>query len=167
MQRLQDELPANQQVLESAAADVASAAGRTRQRQSEAQNATSGYGSGAQAGTAARAMMDAVNAASGVRNRITQAEERIAALERESERLQSELEAANQQVETFGGQRGQISLEFESAQPKVTSVAARLAETRSQIAEKRGRDRSQKAAGHDALGVRQVAGQAGLARSGD
>ena len=84
-----------------------------------------------------RQMLEAVNAASGVRNRITQAEERIAALERESERLQTELNSANQQVESFGGQRGQISLEFESATELSRSLAARLAEARAQIAEKR------------------------------
>ena len=84
-----------------------------------------------------RQMLEAVNAASGVRNRITQAEERIAALERESERLQMELNSANHQVESFGGQRGQISLEFESATELSHSLAARLAEARAQIAEKR------------------------------
>ena len=64
--------------------------------------------------------MDAVSAASNVRNRIIQAEERIAALERDAHRLENEIAAANQQVETFGGQRGQISFEFDSAQQKVT-----------------------------------------------
>jgi chromosome segregation protein len=40
-------------------------------------------------------------------------------------------------VESFGGQRGQISLEFESATELSRSLAARLAEARAQIAEKR------------------------------
>ena len=48
-----------------------------------------------------------------------------------------ELNSANQQVETFGGQRGQISLEFESATELSNSLAARLAEARAQMPEKR------------------------------
>ena len=56
------------------------------------------------------AILQAVSAASSVRNRITQAEERIAALDREAQRLEDETAAANQQLESFGGQRGQLGL---------------------------------------------------------
>ena len=138
LQRLQDELAANQQVLESAAADVASAQQERNQREAESQQATQRLMEVERnQEQQRRQMLEAVNAASGVRNRITQAEERIAALERESERLQMELNSANHQVEAFGGQRGQISLEFESATELSNSLAARLAEARAQIAEKR------------------------------
>src|SRR6266702_148731 len=138
LQRLQDELSANQQVLESAAADVASAQQERNQRQSESQQAAQRLMEVERnQEQQRRQMLDAINAASGVRNRITQAEERIAALEREAERLQHELNSANQQVESFGGQRGQISLEFESATELSRSIAARLVEARTQIAEKR------------------------------
>ncbi len=137
--RLQEEVAANQQVLESAAADVAGAQTELRQRQQEAQNATTALQQvEREQEQHRRAIMDAVSAASNVRNRIIQAEERIAALERESHRLEDELAAANQQVEDFGGQRGQISFEFESAQQKVTGIAAQIAESRSQLEEKRG-----------------------------
>ena len=116
LQRLEDELSTNQQVLESAAADVASAQQERNQRQSESQQAAQRLMEVERnQEQQRRQMLDAMNAASGVRNRITQAEERIAALQRETERLQQELNSANQQVESFGGQRGQISLEFESA----------------------------------------------------
>ena len=138
LQRLQDELDTNQQVLESAAADVASAQQERNQRQSESQQAAQRLMEVEQSQEQQRRqMLDAMNAASGVRNRITQTEERIAALQREAERLQQELNSANQQVESFGGQRGQISLEFESATELSRSIAARLAEARAQIAEKR------------------------------
>ena len=138
LQRLEDELSTNQQVLESAAADVASAQQERQQRQSESQQAAQRLMEVERnQEQQRRQMLDAVNAASGVRNRITQAEERILALQRESERLQHELNSANQQVEAFGGQRGQISLEFESATELSRSIAARLAEARAQIAEKR------------------------------
>ncbi len=138
LQRLEDELSANQQVVESAAADVASAQQERQQRQSESQQASQRLMEVERnQEQQRRQMLDAVNAASGVRNRIIQAEERIAALQRETERLQQELRSANQQVESFGGQRGQISLEFESATELSRSIAARLAEARAQIAEKR------------------------------
>jgi len=61
------------------------------------------------------AILEAVSAASAVRNRITQAEERIAALDREARRLEQETTTAHQQLENFGGQCGQLGLEFESA----------------------------------------------------
>jgi chromosome segregation protein len=138
LQRLEEELNTNQQVLESAAADVASAQQERNQRQAESQEAAQRLMEVERSQEQQRRqMLDAVNAASGVRNRITQAEERIAALERETERLQQELNSANQQVESFGGQRGQISLEFESATEQSRTVAARLAEARTQLAEKR------------------------------
>src|SRR6059058_2535372 len=44
------------------------------------------------------AILHAVSAASSVRNRITQAEERIAALDREAQRLHGESEAGNYQL---------------------------------------------------------------------
>lgn len=141
LQRLEEELNTNQQVLESAAADVASAQQERNQRQAESQQATQRLLEVEQnQERQRRQMLDAMNAASGVRNRIIQAEERIAALERETERLQQELDSAKQQVESFGGQRGQISLEFESATEQSRTVAARLAQARTQIAQKRAEE---------------------------
>ncbi len=139
LQRLQDELSTNEQVLESAAADVASAQQERNQRQAESQEAARRLMEVERNQEhQRRQMLEAVNAASGVRNRITQAEERIAALERETERLQTELNAANQQVDSFGGQRGEISAEYEAATELSRSITARLTEARGQIAEKRG-----------------------------
>jgi chromosome segregation protein len=138
LQRLQDELAGNEQVLESAAADTAAARHEHDLRQAEAAQASQRLleterGQEEQR----RQMLEAVNAANNVRNRITQAEERIAALGRESQRLEQELDAARRQVESFGGQRGQISLEFDSATEQSRSVTARLSEARAQIAAKR------------------------------
>ncbi len=145
LQRLEDELSTNQQVLESAAADVASAQQERQQRQSESQQAAQRLMEVERnQEQQRRQMLEAINAASGVSNRITQAEERIHALQRESERLQQELNSANQQVESFGGQRGQISLEFESATELSRSIAARLTEARAQIAEKRAAENEAK-----------------------
>jgi len=145
LQKLEEELLTNQQVLESAAADVAGAQQERNQRQSEAQQASQRLQEVEQAQERQRRqMLEAMNAAAAIRNRITQAEERIAALERESSRLQQELNAANQQVESFGGQRGQISMEFESATEQANSIASRLEQARSEIAAKRAAEAAAK-----------------------
>ncbi len=59
-------------------------------------------------------IVEAVAAASNLRNQLTQAEERLAGVDREAQRLQAEMATANSQVEAFGGQRGQLGLEFET-----------------------------------------------------
>lgn len=136
--RLQEELTSNQQVLESAAADVASAEQEKRQRQEEAQQAASRLSEVERSQEhQRRATFEAMNASAAVRNRMTQAEERIAALQREAERLQSEIENANHQAETFGGQRGQVTFEFESANQRVQSIVGQIAEGRRELEEKR------------------------------
>ena len=72
-----------------------------------------------------------------MRNRITQAEERIVALDRDSQRLHDETSAAQQQLESFGGQRGQLGLEFETASQCVAALTAQIAGTRDQLEVKR------------------------------
>src|SRR6266540_2061735 len=138
LQRLQDELASNQQLLESAASDVACAQQERDRRQSEAQQAAQRLLEiERHQEQQRRQLFETVNAASAVGNRIMQAEERIAALQREAERLQSDLGSARRQVESFGGERGQLSLEFESATEQSNSIESRLAEARAQIATQR------------------------------
>ena len=136
--RLEGELGQNREVLASAAADVAAAQEELRIRQEEARNAANTLSEvERQQEQQRRAMMEAVAAASTVRNRITQAEERISALEREAMRLQNEIATANQQVETFGGQRGQIDFEFESSSQRVNAITGQINGTRASLQEKR------------------------------
>ncbi len=118
--RLQQELETNRCTLESANADVANAQQELQQRQQEASAASAVLADVERQQEQRRdAILQAVSAASAVRNRITQAEERIAALDREAQRLQDETAAALGQIETFGGQQGQLGLEFESASQRV------------------------------------------------
>ena len=118
--KLQEELATDRATLESANADVANAQQELQERQQEASAAASSLIEVERRQEERRnAILQAVSAASGVRNRITQAEERIVALDRETKRLLDETAAANQQLESFGGQRGQLGLEFE------TRIAAR------------------------------------------
>lgn len=136
--RLEAELGQNRDILTSAAADVAAAQEELRARQDEARAAANTLSEvEQQQEQQRRAMMEAVAAASMVRNRITQAEERIAALEREATRLQGEIATANQQVDTFGGQRGQIDFEFESSSQRVSAITDQINGTRASLQEKR------------------------------
>ncbi|MGC1417130.1 MAG: hypothetical protein WA817_17710, partial [Candidatus Acidiferrum sp.] len=136
--RLQQELETNRAPLESANADVANAQQELQQRQQEASEASAWLTDVARQQERRRdAILQTVSAASAVRNRITQAEERRAALDREAQRLHEETTAANQQLESFGGQLGQLGLEFESASQRVNALTAQIAEVRRNLEEKR------------------------------
>ena len=76
-------------------------------------------------------------AASDLRNQITQAEERLAAVDREAQRLKAEMTAANSQVQAFGGQRGQLALEFETVSQRVAGLTEELLRTRQALEAKR------------------------------
>jgi len=136
--RLQQELETDRATLDSANADVANAQQELQQRQQEAAAASASLiGVERQQEQCRDAILQTVSAASAVRNRITQAEERIIALDRDSQRLHDETSAAQQQLESFGGQRGQLGLEFETASQCVAALTAQIAGTRHQLEVKR------------------------------
>ena len=136
--RLQQELETDRATLESANADVAAAQQELQQRQQEAAaTAASLVDVERQQEQRRDTILQTVSAASAVRNRVTQAEERMAALDREAQRLHDESAAAHQQLESFGGQRGQLGLEFESASQRVSALTAQIADTRQKLDEKR------------------------------
>jgi len=136
--RLQQEADANRATLESANADAASAQQELQRRQEEASVASALLADVERQQEQRRdAILQAVSAASAVRNRITQAEERIGALDREAHRLQDETASALQQIESFGGQQGQLGLEFESASQRVNALTAQISEGRETLERKR------------------------------
>jgi chromosome segregation protein len=136
--RLQEELEANRALLESASADVSAAQEELQQRQQEASAAAAALTNVDREQEQRRtSILQAVSAASAVRNRITQAEERIAALDRESQRLHGETEAGNHQLQSFGGERGQLGLEFETASQQVNALSEHITSSRQTIEEKR------------------------------
>ncbi len=51
--------------------------------------------------------------------------------------MQAETSAAHQQLESFGGQRGQLGLEFETASQRVNALTAQITDTRQKLDEKR------------------------------
>src|SRR6202011_2980863 len=70
-------------------------------------------------------------------NHLAQVEERLAGVDREAQRLHSEMATADCQLEAFGGQRGQLGLEFETVSQRVAGLAEELAQTRHLLDSKR------------------------------
>jgi len=135
---LQSELDSNRQILESAAADLASAQHELDLCKQDAATATADLAAieiEIEQGRAS--IMEAVAAASQLRNQLTQAEERLANVNRDAQRLEIEISTANSQVEAFGGQRGQLALEFETVSQRVSGLAAEITEVRQSLESKR------------------------------
>ncbi len=132
------ERDANRQILDSAASHVAIAQAELTQCQQEAQAATDALAALEQQQEESRiAIMEAVASTANLRNQLTQSEERMAAVDREAQRLQTEMTSANFQVETFGGQRGQIAIEFETVSQKLAGLSEEISQTRQLIESKR------------------------------
>jgi chromosome segregation protein len=131
---LRTELESNRQVLESAAADLAAA----EQEHSFSQQEVGALAASlveleSQQEQSRVGIMEVVSAASALRNQLTQAEERLAAVERETARLENEIRAAATQIDAFGGQRGQLALEFETVSQRVAGLADEIVRLRETI----------------------------------
>jgi chromosome segregation protein len=135
---LEVERDLNHQLLQSAAADVAAAQQELAQCQQEATNAANALAMLEHQQEASRiSIMEVVASSSNLRNLLTQAEERLAAVGREAQRLQVETETADSQVQAFGGQRGQFALEFESVSQRVAGLTDEIFQTRQSVESKR------------------------------
>jgi chromosome segregation protein len=125
------ERDANRQILDSAAGDLAAAQQELARSQHEATSAAAALAELEHQQEQSRVMIvEAVAAASTLRNQHTQVEERLAGVNREAQRLQTEMAAANSQMESFGGQRGQLGLEFETGSQRVSGLTEELRQTR-------------------------------------
>jgi chromosome segregation protein len=128
----------NRQILDSAAGDLAAAQQELDQSQHEAASATEALAELEQQQEQSRVqIVEAVAAASNLRNQRTQVEERLAGVDREAHRLRAEMAAANSQMEAFGGQRGQIGLEFETVSQRVSGLTEELRQTRQTLDSRR------------------------------
>jgi chromosome segregation protein len=135
---LEAECECNRAVLDSASAEVAAAQqDLTRGEQDEAAAARALAETERTQEQRRSAIFEAVAAAANIRNQITQAQERMAALDREAQRLAGEIESGNLQVETFGGERGQIAFQFESSSQRVAALAQQIGDLRSSLEDKR------------------------------
>ncbi len=128
---LEAEFDSNRRVLESASSDLHAAQQDLTVFQDAANSAAAGLLELEQQQEQCRtAILEAVAAAADLRNQISQAEERQAAVDRETHKLNLELAAATTQIETFGGQRGQLALEFESVSQRLTALQEEIGQVR-------------------------------------
>ncbi len=142
---LEEELNGHQQLLDSAAADLAAAQQELALSQQEAACAATNLAMLEQEQESHRAaILEAVGSASNLRNQLTQSEERLAGIGREEQRLRTEIATASSQSETFGGQRGQIALEFESVSQRASGLTAEIASLRDAIETKRSAENENK-----------------------
>jgi chromosome segregation protein len=142
---LVEERDANQQLLDSAAIDLAAAQQEHDLSLQETAHAAINLAMLEHEQESHRmAILEAVGGASNLRNQLTQSEERLAGIGREEQRLRAEIATASSQSETFGGQRGQIALEFESVSQRASGLAAEIASLRGTIEAKRSAENETK-----------------------
>jgi chromosome segregation protein len=142
---LEEELNGHQQLLDSAAADLAAAQQELALSQQETACAATNLAMLEQEQESHRAaILEAVGGASNLRNQLTQSQERLAGIGREEQRLRAEIATASSQSETFGGQRGQIALEFESVSQRASGLTAEIASLREAIETKRSAENENK-----------------------
>ena len=138
LEALEAERNLNQLVLDSAADELAASQRQMEQYRQEAADAVNALaGLEHEQEVTRAAIMETVAAASNLRNQLAQAAERLAALDRESQRLHAEMDTANAQFETFGGQRGQQVLEFETVSQRVVGLTQEISEERLLLDSKR------------------------------
>jgi chromosome segregation protein len=132
------ELQSNRQFVESAAGEVAAAQHDWQMRNQELQSAAALLGDTEREQEVRReALMEAMSSASHAHNQIVQAEEQMTALDRDTHRLEREIAVAQEEMEAFGGKRGQIAFEFESGNQTVAALNERIVHVQSQITGKR------------------------------
>jgi chromosome segregation protein len=120
--------------LESAATEAAEFRERTQQKQEAARQAVAAVSSAEQQAEAGRRRAAQLLSQLGqTRNQITQGEEALAALVRDSERLTVEMESARRDLEALGAERGQVSLTFETVTETLHRVESEIATLRADL----------------------------------
>jgi chromosome segregation protein len=138
LEALENELSSNRQILDSAAADLADAQHELNESETQAASASESLVELERGQEHSRvAILESVASISNLRNQLTQAEERMAASDREAQRLQAELAVARTQDQTFGGERGQLAIEFESVSQRVAALTQEITSTRELLEQKR------------------------------
>ncbi len=126
LQGLTSERDSQRRFLETAAAEAASFREQAQACNQKAQ-AASRQVSEADIGLEAhrRSTMQLLTLAGQARSQTAQAEESLASLEREAERLENERNAAKREAESLGAERGQASLTFESVTRSLEAAGGR------------------------------------------
>jgi len=91
-----------------------------------------------------RHAMHLLTLAGNARNHTAQAEESLAALEREAERLNAEMNQARNEQENLGVERGQVKLRFESAADALKRLEGEITTLRESLHSKRTEENAQR-----------------------
>ena len=91
-----------------------------------------------------RHAMHLLTQAGNARNHTAQAEESLAALEREAERLQNEMTQARRELESLGVETGQARFRFESAGDALRRLEGEIAKVREELNARRAEENSQR-----------------------
>jgi chromosome segregation protein len=134
MSALDAELEVNRSVLATAAANEADGRAEAAARQQEAAEAAEALVAVEQQQEQRRVeIMEVAASAAEARTLITQAEEHRAALDREAARLEQEIAVAIAAMESSGGRRGQLTLEFESVSQRVAWLGLQIVSMRREL----------------------------------
>jgi chromosome segregation protein len=124
--------------LETAASEAAGFREQAQAKHQQAREAVAAVSAAEQRSEAARRQaMQVLFQLGQIRNQTAQAEEALAALEREADRLATEMSAARHDLEALGVERGQISMTFESVTETLKRLESEIATLRDEIAAKR------------------------------
>ena len=135
---LEAERDANRGVLDSAAADLFAAQQELAASEQEIRDATDRLAALEHGQEDSHsAILEAVNSAANLQNQLTQAAERMAAIDRQAERLRTEIAHADFEVKAFGGERGQLALEFETVSERAARLGEKCIEARQLLESKR------------------------------
>ena len=164
---LEEELNSNRQSLDSAAADLSAAQQELELSQQQAVSAAGALAELEQQQEQSRvAILEAVAAISDLRNQLTQAEERMAAADREARRLQAEMASARAQAETLAASVASWRLNLNPSRNEFQPCHKKLRKLRDFLnPQTAAGSRVQESSRRLARGVRYRAGQAKLARS--
>ena len=138
LQGLVVERESHRSFLETAAAEAAGVREESRQRQTQAREAVEAVNGAEQSLEAARRYaMQLLTQAGHARNQTIHAEESLATLEQDAERLAAEIHAASGELASLGSERGQASLKFESVTEQLQRLESELAGVRAEAETKR------------------------------
>jgi chromosome segregation protein len=123
--------------LETAAAEAASFREQAHSKQQKSRDAVAAVNAAElDAEATRRQAMQLLSQLGQVRNQATQADESLASLERDADRLTGEMSAARRDLSALGSERGQISISFESASGTLKRLEAEIEALRGEIAAK-------------------------------
>jgi chromosome segregation protein len=152
---LSGELESQRSFLENATAEASNSHAAAQAQQQRAQEAVRAVAaSEQQAEQNRRNGLQLLQRASQSRNEQTQAEAALASLERESERLVAESDAARRELGELGIQRGQVALNFGNVTERLKSLEAEIAELRRRIDTARANEQTTKRRGDQLRGER-------------